>query len=278
MKPWIARAWFAFGLAAAAPISAQAPATDAEAQSHILSAFTSGADPRLLADGVTVGPALRQQLGAEADSRKVYDALIELSSGKRIRVRALGPGEVVRYASLAGVNVGEPLFALQADDLVLLLQYASRQKRVSFIEQLGGAAPRAAVPAPKPAPMIEAPPPTVPPVAVPPPPPKQPPAPVAVPAPAAQPPVVAKPAPPVRVEKPRPRGECVIKPVMSEEDLWNCSGPPSPAAVERPAPPLPAQTSPPPAAPALQAPPRAAECVIKPVMSDEELRACGVRR
>jgi len=276
MKPCIARALFAFGLAAAAPTWAQAPATSAEARSHILSAFASGADPRLLADGVSVGPALRQHLGAETDSRRVYDALIELSSGKPIRVRALGPGEAVRYASLVG-GPGEPLFALEAGDLTLLLQYASRQKRVSFVEQLGGAAPRAAVPAPaKPEPVKEAPAVVV----------KEAPAVVVPPAPEPpKPPTAQKPKPPpvtqtpaIPAPKPRPRGECVIKPVMSEEDLWNCSGPPSPAAVERPAPPVPAQTSQPPAAPTLQAPPRAAECVIKPVMSDEELRACGVRR
>ena len=265
MKPWIAHAVVAAGLAAAAPLAAQTARTDAQAHSHILSAFTSGADPRLLAEGVVVGPALRQQLGAETDSRKIYDALIGRSSGKPLRLRALSPAEVVRYTSLPGVNVGEPLFALEAGDLALLLQYASRQKRVSFVEQLGGAAPRAAVPAPaKPEPVKEAPVVVVPPA---PEPPKPPPAPAVA---------AERPAPPART--PRPRGECVIKPVMSEEDLWNCSGPPSPAALERRAPPVPAQTSQPPAAPALQAPARATECVIKPVMSDEELRACGVRR
>jgi hypothetical protein len=66
----------------------------------------------------------------------------------------------------------------------------------------------------------------------------------------------------------------VIKPVMSEEDMWNCSGPAVPAALER----LPAETKAQPAAPppTLKAAP--AECEIKPVMTDDELRACGVQR
>ncbi|HVJ09938.1 MAG TPA: hypothetical protein VNC62_00055, partial [Burkholderiales bacterium] len=58
----------------------------------------------------------------------------------------------------------------------------------------------------------------------------------------------------------------------SEQDLWNCSGPsrstPIPPAVA-----VDVQAEP--AAPA--APPATPQCVIKPVMSDAELRACGAR-
>jgi hypothetical protein len=69
----------------------------------------------------------------------------------------------------------------------------------------------------------------------------------------------------------------VIKPVMSEEDLWNCSAPrsaqPGPAALEALPPPA---SAPKPSAPAVERQQRA-ECVIKPVMTDEERRACGAR-
>jgi hypothetical protein len=318
------RAWVGISALAAtlsiAPAAAQ-PVTEAEA--HILSAFTSAADPGVFAEGVNLGPALREELGVETDRRKIYDALIERTAGKPLRVQALGPGEKLRYASLPGVNVAEPLITLEAGELLFLLQYASKQKNVAFVEQLSKPAARAApkpqVEAPKPPPEAPTPPPvvavplpTVPPApevppppapvatpapvpvpvpAVPapaptPPPPLATPAPVpvpvpAVPAPAPTPPApavaVQRPAPPpVRAEKPRPRGECVIKPVMSEEDLWNCSGPTRPAALERPAPPVAVEKPQPSAARATQPPasqpPR--ECVIKPVMSDEDLRNC----
>jgi hypothetical protein len=67
----------------------------------------------------------------------------------------------------------------------------------------------------------------------------------------------------------------VIKPVMSEDDLWNCSAP-GPASNPMVATPAPAATSSAPVPQPVERP--QAECVIKPVMSDDDLRACGARR
>jgi hypothetical protein len=94
-------------------------------------------------------------------------------------------------------------------------------------------------------------------------------------------PVAGQAAPPASVPmlaKP-PAPECVIKPVMSEEELRIC------AASSRQARPV-AAAEPPratdksqPAAPQPASLPAASrDCVIKPVMSEEDLRACGVRR
>jgi len=287
MRAWALLAALAINLLIGT-VAAQQEVSGAE--SHILSALTSRADPRVLAEDVRLGPALRGELGAESDSRTIYGALIERVSGRPLRVNLLPPAEAARYASLAGGNPADPLVLVEAGDLALLMQYTAKQKEVVFVEQLSKPAPRAEpqLPpeAPKPAPVVEVPlPPAPPPLAEKPKPPvvmeKPKPAPmVAVPAPAARPALVLPPpAPLARPEKPRPglkpRGECVIKPVMSEEDLWNCSAPARPIALEA----LPAPVAAPKPQPrAVEAPRPRGECVIKPVMSDEDLRACGVRR
>jgi len=100
------------------------------------------------------------------------------------------------------------------------------------------------------------------------------------------PPDLAKPAPIVEVplpvepprvvEKPKPRPAPQVAPPK-----------PPPLAIPKPAPP-PVAPSPPPTvtvqkpaaapAPAPADPKPQAECEIKPVMSDDDLRACGVRR
>jgi len=244
------RAWATYGALAlsvlATPLAAQ-PVSEGE--SHIASAFTSGADPRVFADDVRLGPALRRELGAESDSRKIYAALAGRIAGKPLRVDVLPPAQAARYASLVGGSLSDPLIVLESGELALLMQYAAKDKHVTFVEQLRG--PRAEVPQPK----AEA-------------------APAQVEAPQLPPALKLAPAP--RAQKPRPRGECVIKPVMSEEDLWNCSAPasasPRPTAIDTPAPPVAAQTPQPAAA---GAPKPRAECVIKPVMTDEDLRACA---
>jgi hypothetical protein len=211
-----------------------------------MSAFTSGADPRVLSEGVIVGPTLKQHLGGDMDAGKVYQALIRAASGKHIQLRALSPSEAVRFASVAEVRAGDPLFALQANGLVLVLQYAPGHKNISFVEQLGGPIPRAAA-APKPEAPKEAPPPppSAPPAAAPargappvarpaekPPPVLRLPPPPGLSAPAEAPASATAPAP-ATAATPRPRGECVIKPVMSDDDLYNCGATPRPPVAPR---------------------------------------------
>ena len=307
MQRALAHALLIAGLALAAPAMAQLPGTAppaVQADAHIFSAFTTRTDPRLLADNVALGPALRGQIGEEKDSSRIYDALMAGVAGKPVRSRTLSIGEAAGYASL-GVNAVDPVVLVEADDLRLLMQYSIAEKNVAFVEQLAGA-PVALTPqaAPKPEPIVERALPTEPP-----PPPPAPPATVVAPAaapvvaaPAPKPVPAAKPAPvakPAAAPKPRtapvapvaavpatptpaaprpaqrsgPRGECVIKPVMSEDDLWNCSAPgqASSPRIETPAPAAAASAS---FAPPASDQPRA-ECVIKPVMTEEDLRACA---
>ena len=301
MQRALAHALLFAGLALAAPAPAQIsgmPTPAVQADSHIFSAFTTRTDPRVLADNVALGPALRGQIGDEKDSRRIYDALMTSVAGKSLSSRSLSIAEAVQYTSL-GVNSADPVVLVEAGDVRLLMQYSMAEKNVAFVEQLGGTP--IALPiiqdVPKPEPIVERPLPTEPPPA--------PPAAVAVPAPAAVPvlaptavpapavpkpaavatpkprvaaPVAALPAPkpppaPRAAEKPRPRGECVIKPVMSEDDLWNCSAP-GQASSPQMGTPAPAAASASAFAPPTTAQPPA-ECVVKPVMTEDDLRVCA---
>ena len=283
-----------------------------EAASHVHSAFISGADHGVLAPGVTLGPALRRELGEKADPRKVYDSLVDRTAGKPLRVARVAPSEAGTYASLPGAKSGEPFLRLEAGDVMLVLQYADNQRGIVFVEQLGAAAPfEAAKPevetpkqAPKPEPVTSVPLPTTPPA-----PPVAAPAPAAAPAAAAvaAPKAAAAPAPkpaapiiekrtsapvatpaaapapraaavapvvvPKQVTAPRPRGECVIKPVMTDDDIYNCSAPTAAKAeMQRPAVVVaPAAAGAPVAVPPKPRP----DCVIRPVMTDEDIRNCA---
>jgi hypothetical protein len=220
-------------------------------EAHVLSAFSTGADPLVMAENVKAGPALRAQLGVDTDSRGIYEWVASHTAGIRPRVTLLTPGEAVGHASL-GVNVAEQLMRVEAGAAAFLVQYSAAQKHITFVEQLS--APTVNAPVLKPAAPL---------AALPPPP-----------APA---PRVA----PVEKRSPRtgPRGECVVKAVMSEDDLWNCEETVAPAAVPAPPPPPVAVPEPPAPAPAVAAAPAAlpltGECVIKPVMSDQDLKNCA---
>src|SRR5688572_30289418 len=225
-------------------------------EAHVLSAFATGADPLVLAENVKAGPMLRAQLGVDTDSRGIYEWVAAHTAGTRPRVTLVTPAEAASHASL-GLTAGEQLMRVEAGAAAFLVQYSAARKNITFVEQLS--APSANAPLLKPAAPLAALPPPVP----------------AVPAASTRAPV-ATPAP-----RTGPRGECVVKPVMSEDDIWNCSAP-APAAVA--APPALAVAAPEPAAPpaptvALAAPAPAlkatGECVIKPVMSEQDLRNCA---
>jgi len=253
-----------------------------------------------MGERVALGPELEQRLGLAggADRRRVYDALMSYTDGKRLSVRRATADEIGRYRPQAKRDLKAPIFAVQADDITLLVEYDMQANTIPFVGQLSAAdqpprpaAPpqveqRAAPPVPVAAPKPAAPPPA--PVATPKPPapavavatPKPAPA-VAAPAPRAA-PVVPKPqarvaAPPPVEPQLRPNGPCEVKPVMTEQDLVNCrAGAPIAPRVD---------PGPPPAAspqvrvapqPATRRP--ATACEIKPVMSEEDLIACGIRR
>jgi len=259
-KVWVLGAVLAGALAAAgahAQTTPATPPTETQARYYVFGAFLTGAAADILSERVNLGPELQQRLAVppDADYRRVYDALIALTESKPLRVRKATPEELSIYAAPAKYGLKEPLFTLEAGDIRLLVQYDLQANNIPFVGQLSrtpeppaaAVVERAVVPQARPAPEAQ---------------PK--PAPVAVQKP--------KPAPPVELQK--RTGPCVVKPVMSDQDLINCSAPA--AAMEKPTPPVVAAEKPKPVTRAEERKP-AVPCVVKPVMSEEDLLNCGAR-
>lgn len=237
---------------AATPAWAQQPAaktTEQQARSYILSAFVTGAAPLVLSEDVRVTPALRERLGlpADANSRAVYRALVGLTGGKNLSVRAPTGDEIAKTEAQA--QPGKPVFTLESGDAAFVLQYDLERDHVTYVAEPSPpvamtspvappSPPQQIAEPPKPAPETPVAAPLPPVAATPPPPVAAPSAPVQIVEPRE--PRMAKPAAaapmsaPVvqatralpREEKLRPAGPCVIKPVMSDQDLVNCGATP----------------------------------------------------
>ena len=258
-----------------APVFAQqAPTktTEQQARSYIASAFITGAAPAIMSDKLTVSPALRQHLSLDpaADGPAVYKAMLNLTDGKPVTVRRAASDEIAQSEAPAPVSE-QPIFALEAGSSTLIVQYDLARDHISFVGLPGAVATAAPVMAPTPPEKMADTPAVVPTAAAtaatgvvvdkpsvtgtvveapkpPPAPAAPPPAPAAVPAPEKAPQVVEPTIP--RMTKPaataavaparpmvsmqeippppplKPNGPCVIKPVMTDQDLVNCGATP----------------------------------------------------
>jgi hypothetical protein len=231
-----ARAWTIaaalIGALASAGVYAQRTVTERDAATSIYYGFLHDAAHAILSRDVKLGPELRHRLDLpqDADSRKIYDALVALTDKKKLVVRRAGPDDLSRYASR---DLKQPLFTLEAGDTTFLIQYDLAADNIPFVGQLAGPAEPAVARKPAPAAVVEPPKPIPVPeppkaVAIPPEPPKpvsvpEPPKPVAAPIPVAAPKPAAAPKP---VAAPKPNGPCEVKPVMSNQDLVNCGATP----------------------------------------------------
>lgn len=248
----------------------QQPTSEAQARYYVYGAFLTHAVPEILGDSVALGPELAQRLGVAsgADRKSIYDALMSYTDKRPLSVRKATSDEVARYKPRAKRELKDPLFAVQAGDVMLLVEYDLTQNTIPFVGQLD-----VALLPPRAAPPVAAPPVAAPPVAAPPAPePRRAAPPVATIAPR---PVPVKPAPmPVRPQELlKPNGPCQVKPVMSEQDLANCRGAPGGAARVQPGPPtvVKPQAAAKPVAPT---PARTGPCEVKPVMTEEDLANC----
>lgn len=243
---------FATTFAAAPAWAQQAKTTEQQARSYILSAFMTGAAPAVLSDDVKASPALRERLSLdpEADSRAIYLALVRHTSGKSFQVRP--PSEDDMAKAEVKSEPGRPLFALDLGSAVFVMQYDLERDNVTYIADAtrpvavsspvtAPVAPQPIAEAPKPAPEVPLAAPVAPvaaPAAATPPPAPEPVARVQVVEPR-EPRLVKQPAAPVMSAPPiqvtrevprlpplRPSGACVIKPVMSDQDLVNCGATP----------------------------------------------------
>lgn len=219
MRSWIVGiALFAALGARAQPVQEATP--EQKARSYVASAFMTGAAPAILSDKVELGPQLQSRLGLPpgADSAKIYEALIGLMQGATPSVRDATAEEAKRFP-----GVTPPLFTLNAGGLSLLVRYDLQGSNVTFAEQLSG--PPVAATAPiaepaKPEPLAEAPKPVYSVVE-----PKAPTKPSAKAKAAVKPKVQAKAAPAAEPQLKR-NAPCVVKPVMSDQDLVNCGATP----------------------------------------------------
>ena len=280
------RSYLVIAVLAAAPAMAQQQpggpqkTTEQQARSYVASAFITGAAPVIMSEKVIVSPALRQYLSlpTDADGPATYKAIMNVTGGKQVTVRRAAADEISASEAPAPVSQ-QPIFALEAGTATLIVQYDLAHDNISYVGLPGAVATAAPVMAPT-APEKMADTPAVIPTAAPaapaaptvvaqtPPPPAPPtgtvvpaagtvvetPKPTPAPAPAAEPqqkplqvvepaiPRMSKPAttvaaaprpvqPPVSVQEPqlpplKRNGPCVIKPVMSDQDLVNCGATP----------------------------------------------------
>lgn len=218
---------------------APAKTTEAQARSYVASAFLTGAAPVIMSEKVAVSPALRQRLGLDpaADGPAVYRAMMKFTAGKPVSVRRAAADEVAASEAPAPVSE-QPIFALEAGDSTLLVQYDLAQDNISFVGLPGAVATPAAVVAPTPPEKMADTPAVVPTAATGTVVETQKPAAAAEPKPLQvvepQIPHVATPAATTAAAVPqeppppplRKSGPCVIKPVMTDQDLVNCGATP----------------------------------------------------
>src|SRR5689334_13872664 len=108
---------------------------DQQARAYIASAFMTGAAPMILSDDVVLQPELRQRLKipADANSRTVYQALVNVTGGKLLVVRPAIRDEVLKSQALPAA--GRPIFAIEAGDSTLLVQYDLERDNIAFVGQ-----------------------------------------------------------------------------------------------------------------------------------------------
>lgn len=233
------------GTASAQPSPQLAKTTEQQARSYILSAFMTGAAPNVLSDELKIAPTFRERLALapESDSRAIYYALVRMTAGKSLTVRPAKIDELERTETQ--VEPGKPMFALDVSESTFVMQYdLDRDTVINVADATRPVAVTSPVTAPEaPQPIAAAAEPATPAAgeSAPPAAPAATPGPEPLPGARVQvvepreprfskpvpPPTMAAPAAmPVR-EEPRlpplkPNGACVIKPVMSDQDLVNC--------------------------------------------------------
>jgi hypothetical protein len=236
---------------ASAQQAAQPPVktTEQQARSYLLSAFMTGAAPNVLSDDVKVPATLRERLALapESDSRAVYYAMVRLTAGKSLTVRPAKIDELERTETQ--VEAGKPMFALDVSDSTFVMQYdLDRDTVMALADATRPVAVTSPVTAPEPPKAIEAD------------------AAAAVVPTAAAAAEVAKPAEPAPAAAPEPLPGARVQVVEPREPKFNKPVPaPTPAAI-----PVREEPRLPPLKPN-------GACVIKPVMSDQDLVNCGAR-
>jgi outer membrane protein OmpA-like peptidoglycan-associated protein len=114
---------------------AERAATEAQARYYIYSALLTQAAPAAVAERVALGPELSKRWGMppRGEGSKVYEALVSLTDGKPIEVRKATAEEVAAYGARPGLHRRQPLYAVDAGGVKLLVQYNLQENTISFV-------------------------------------------------------------------------------------------------------------------------------------------------
>jgi outer membrane protein OmpA-like peptidoglycan-associated protein len=105
--------------------------TEAQARYFIYAALLTQAAPDIVADTVELGPELARL--PRGEGAKVYQALVAMTDGKPLAVRKATPEEVRAYGARPGLRQKQPLYAVDAGNLELLVQYDLQGNVISFV-------------------------------------------------------------------------------------------------------------------------------------------------
>src|SRR5262245_18424921 len=141
MRTLIVTLALAGALHAGFAVAQRRPATPAEAQSYITSAFLSQADPGSMSPSVALGPELEKALGLPAgtDRVKVYQAVVPLTGDQRLEVRPATQAELADYGARRCLDrsAPHPLLTVEAGGTRLLLQYDLQALNILYVGRLG---------------------------------------------------------------------------------------------------------------------------------------------
>lgn len=115
---------------------AQPRTTQAQARVYVWSALMTGAAHAIVSPDIELAPPLREKLALapHAERDKVYEALVTLTRGRLLRVRAATLEEAEPVAEHAG---GIPVFAVEGGVLPLLVAYDLERDHVAVVGLLG---------------------------------------------------------------------------------------------------------------------------------------------
>lgn len=114
--------------------------TESQARQYIYGAFLTQAAHAIMHEQVAIGPELRHRLALPPGTTapKVYEAVVALTDGKRLRVRKATEGEIADYGERTGFDPAQyPAFTVEAGELKLLVQYDLGADKIPFVGQLG---------------------------------------------------------------------------------------------------------------------------------------------
>jgi len=126
----------ALALIAATAAGAQPRTSEDQARTYVWSALMTGAAHAIIRPDVELAPSLSRRLGLEppADRDKVYEALVTLTRGRLIRVRAATPEEA---EPLGGRGAGRALFLVEGTSTALLVAYDLERNQIPLVALAG---------------------------------------------------------------------------------------------------------------------------------------------